>query len=352
MNPNGLPPGRDSLAGLRRSPLALCALGMVCGLGLLFSGVTLVRAADATGLFGLIRSEFLDRVARAVRVHDRSPEVVAPQARLSHNGFVRPRHQEVERERPERDARVAPVEARPHRAVPRRARTAFASRNHALHDRRTVCVRTCDGYAFPLGTLQSRADIPTHEASCASACPGAATQLYTLAPGLSLDQAAKARSVADGKPYSRLPTAFLFRKEHPPACSCQGPDNVASRLPILLDPTLRRGDVVVDRKGGAQVFAGGTSMPHKRSAFADFRKSKALTRQAQAKVDKVMGVSQREAMARDFKRQLRIREASLREEAAPAGTAQGVRVYRVTATGGQVDASGARIIRPLFVTVR
>lgn len=44
----------------------------------------------------------------------------------------------------------------------------------------SICVRTCDGYLFPLGRLDSDRDITVHKAACAAACPNAATALYKL----------------------------------------------------------------------------------------------------------------------------------------------------------------------------
>lgn len=211
----------------------------------------------------------------------------------------------------------------------------------------TMCVRLCDGYAFPVGRLASRADIPAHQAACASSCPGAATALYTSSKR-SLDPAS-ARSVADGTPYLQLATAFLFRKEIKASCSCQGPDNVAALTPILRDPTLRRGDVVVDPNGDAKVFSGEPGATHTADAFRDVRGSKVLSSKAQGQIDAIMGVAQREATARAFARAQRvasgepprpaaatrpaepsrIREASLRPVAAPAGSAANVRAFTV-----------------------
>lgn len=211
----------------------------------------------------------------------------------------------------------------------------------------TMCVRLCDGYAFPLGRLASRADIPVHQAACASSCPGATTALYQ-SPKRSLDPAS-ARSVADGTPYLQLATAFLFRRETKATCSCQGPDNVAALTPILRDPTLRRGDVVVDENGDAKVFSGEPGPTHTADAFRDVRGSEVLSAKAQGQVDTIMGVAQREATARAFARAQRVasgepsrpaeagrsvepsrvRQASLQPVAAPAGSAANVRAFTV-----------------------
>lgn len=211
----------------------------------------------------------------------------------------------------------------------------------------TMCVRLCDGYAFPVGRLASRADIPAHQAACASSCPGATTALYTSSKR-SLDPAS-ARSAADGTPYPQLATAFLFRKEHVASCSCQGSDNVAALTPILRDPTLRRGDVVVDQNGDAKVFSGEPGATHTADAFRDVRGSETLSRKAQGRVDDLMGTTQREATARAFARARRVasgepaemsqtpklaepgrvRQASLQPIAPPAGSATSVRAFTV-----------------------
>lgn len=315
----------DPLAALRRSPAALAGLGIICGLGLTVASVTLVRAADDAGVFEMMRSDMLSRMARAVRV-------------------ARP-DQSVRTEAPRRLARPGSAARTAARArVKREARVAFAAANERVGSRRTVCVRTCDGYAFPIAPLGASRDLPAHEQACAAACPGASTALYSLAPGQAFTDMAGARSVRDNSLYGRLKTAFLYQRERVPACSCQGPGNVAERLPILRDPTLRSGDLFVDGRGEARAFAGPVQVPHVPAAFADYRKSRALSRSARAEVDRLMGSSQREAAAKAFERRMRTVQASLREVAAPAGSGRNVRVFQVSSDAGEIQPSGARII--------
>lgn len=324
--PSSTSPHRSTLFG-RRS-LRLAAAAMICGLGLSASLVTLVRAADDAGILAWIRSDALNRAARAVRLDRYAAE---PGPRLAATA-------------------ARPGDPREHRPrVARRARAGFAAANARLGARLTMCVRSCDGFAFPLGRLGASGDIPAHQAACAAACPGADTKLYTLAPGRRVDDLAGARSVADGSPYRRLRTAFLYRTSVQPSCSCQGPGNVATRLPILLDPTLRSGDVVIDKVGRAKVYAGPGRIPHSPRAFADFRTSPALAKTARAQVDRLVGTSQKEAAAQAFERTLRTRRASLDaggfvEVSAPAGSFAGVRVYQARHDAGTLDPSGARII--------
>lgn len=83
---------------------------------------------------------------------------------------------------------------------------------------RTVCVRLCDGYYFPV----SFSTLPTHftrdNDACQSKC-AAPTELYFHQnPGGSVDQMVSQRTQ---QPYSTLRTAFRYRKEFVQGCSCK-----------------------------------------------------------------------------------------------------------------------------------
>ena len=87
--------------------------------------------------------------------------------------------------------------------------------------RQSICVRTCDGYAFPVGAYHGEDDRASHEAACRSACPDAATALYLL-PGGS-DRIGAAVNIASGRPYSALPDAFHYANVLDEACTCHRP---------------------------------------------------------------------------------------------------------------------------------
>lgn len=83
---------------------------------------------------------------------------------------------------------------------------------------RTVCVRLCDGYYFPV----SFSTLPTHfqrdNDVCQSKC-AAPTELYFHQnPGGSVDQMV---SQSTQRPYTDLRTAFRYRKEYVQGCSCK-----------------------------------------------------------------------------------------------------------------------------------
>lgn len=83
---------------------------------------------------------------------------------------------------------------------------------------RTVCVRLCDGYYFPV----SFATLPNHfqrdEEVCHSKCAAPAALYYHQNPGAGMEQAMEARS---NVPYTDLKSAFRYRKEFVNGCSCK-----------------------------------------------------------------------------------------------------------------------------------
>jgi hypothetical protein len=83
---------------------------------------------------------------------------------------------------------------------------------------RTICVRLCDGYFFPISfsTLQTHFDRDID--ACQSRCAAPAELFYYQNPGGTMDQAISART---RQPYSGLKTAFRYRKEFVQGCSCK-----------------------------------------------------------------------------------------------------------------------------------
>jgi len=83
---------------------------------------------------------------------------------------------------------------------------------------RTVCVRTCDGAYFPVSFATVPARFPDDEKTCKALCPAAEAVLYTHRnPGEDMNSAVS----TSGQPYTALPTAFKFRSEFNPSCSCK-----------------------------------------------------------------------------------------------------------------------------------
>lgn len=119
------------------------------------------------------------------------------------------------------------------------------------------CVRTCDGYYFPL-IKSARA---TRQQSCEFACPSAPMEIYD---GSSIETARNYK----GQRYTALPTAFAFRDKASTNCSCNDPQSSQAFFLQMSrnDPTLRSGDVVVE-DSGAFVYSGSSLVPLSHASF-------------------------------------------------------------------------------------
>lgn len=119
------------------------------------------------------------------------------------------------------------------------------------------CVRTCDGYFFPL----IKSEFVTRQQSCEYACPSAPMAVYE---GAAIEQAQNHR----GETYESLPAAFSFRDKVTQHCSCNRPEDSQAFYTRISrsDPTLRAGDIILDRKE-ALVYRGSDFAPAERSSF-------------------------------------------------------------------------------------
>ena len=111
----------------------------------------------------------------------------------------------------------------------------------------TVCVRTCDGYYFPISYSTTPNHFPDDQRACQRECPAAEATLYAFRnPGEGMEQAMS----LNGQLYTALPAAFQYRKQFTPACSCRRPgQSWADALKDADDPsTLESGDIVVTDK--------------------------------------------------------------------------------------------------------
>jgi hypothetical protein len=109
---------------------------------------------------------------------------------------------------------------------------------------RTVCVRTCDGYYFPISYSTVPSRFTDDQRACQRMCPAAEVVLYSYRnPGEDIQQAVS----LTGQPYTELPNAFRYRKEFNAACSCrQAGQSWAEALKNADDrTTIERGDIVV-----------------------------------------------------------------------------------------------------------
>ncbi|MGP0094054.1 MAG: DUF2865 domain-containing protein [Xanthobacteraceae bacterium] len=117
---------------------------------------------------------------------------------------------------------------------------------------RTLCVRTCDGYYYPI----SFSTLPSHfqedERACQRTCPATEAILFMHHnPGEDVSQAV---SLA-GRRYSDLPNAFRYRKEFVATCSCRAAgQSWADALKKADDrDSLDRSDIVVTEERAKQL---------------------------------------------------------------------------------------------------
>jgi len=108
----------------------------------------------------------------------------------------------------------------------------------------TVCVRTCDGYYFPISYSTAPSHFAEDESACHRLCPAADVALYSFRnPGEDMTVAVS----TGGQLYTALPNAFHYRTQLTPSCSCRRPgQSWADALKDADDSTtLESGDIVV-----------------------------------------------------------------------------------------------------------
>ena len=118
---------------------------------------------------------------------------------------------------------------------------------------RTLCVRTCDGYYFPVSYSTVPSKFADDERLCQRMCPATEAVLYTHRnPGEDVTRAVS----ATGGLYTQLPNAFSYRKAFNNACSCRMPgQSWADALRQPDDQTIERGDIVVQTEEQAKALS-------------------------------------------------------------------------------------------------
>lgn len=114
-----------------------------------------------------------------------------------------------------------------------------------LGGRMAVCVRTCDGFYFPVN-FEGIGARDEYASVCQSLCPSSETQVFFMPLGAEIDRAA----TRDGQPYLSLPAAKKFQQTRDPACFCKQPGQTwASAMAGIEDLVeARKGDIVVTQE--------------------------------------------------------------------------------------------------------
>jgi hypothetical protein len=128
---------------------------------------------------------------------------------------------------------------------------------------RTLCVRTCDGYYFPISFSTLPPRFAEDEQTCQKLCPATEAVLYSHRnPGEDVAQAV----ASSGRVYKDLPNAFRYRREFNASCSCKQPGQTwADALGQTRDSTIERGDIVVTEERAKALSQPRTESPNRAS---------------------------------------------------------------------------------------
>src|ERR1035437_8884449 len=118
---------------------------------------------------------------------------------------------------------------------------------------RTVCVRTCDGFYFPISFATVPARFPDDEKTCKALCPAADATLFSYRnPGEDMSSAVS----INGQPYSSSPNAFRYRQEFNPSCACKAAGQTWSDALKSIDDKAaaeQQGDIIVTEESAKKM---------------------------------------------------------------------------------------------------
>lgn len=145
----------------------------------------------------------------------------------------------------------------------------------------TICVRTCDGYFFPVSSAIGVDRVREDQLRCAGLCPSAKTTLFTKPVG------APVGAMVDGSgvPYASRPYAYRHQApdyRHTPRCTCGTPIE-----PTGPKATLVPAAVATPVPGG--LTGGDTDRETRRNAAVSFGwdRARAFSRGRNAPTDRV-----------------------------------------------------------------
>jgi Protein of unknown function (DUF2865) len=137
---------------------------------------------------------------------------------------------------------------------------------------RTLCVRTCDGYYYPISFSTVPSRFPEDERTCQRTCPNAEAMLFTHRnPGEDVNQSVS----ISGRAYRDLPAAFRYRQAVDPACTCRRAGQSWAEA-LGRDLTVERGDIVVTDES-AKALAQPKQEPPAKQSKQEARKKGAPT---------------------------------------------------------------------------
>ena len=90
-------------------------------------------------------------------------------------------------------------------------------RKQPLTTFRTVCVRLCDGYYWPVSFATVRDRLAHDARQCDKSCPSRARLFMHRNPGETVEDLVD----LEGRPYRKLSAAFLYRTQYVTDCTCR-----------------------------------------------------------------------------------------------------------------------------------
>ena len=137
---------------------------------------------------------------------------------------------------------------------------------------RTMCVRLCDGFYFPVSFSTLPSNFPKDAGNCQNECAAPAELYVYRNPGGEIEQMIS----PDGRPYEELKNAWRFKKQYIKGCSCK-PTEFSEETIALQEEELKnrkRGS----KAGGKQGKQGKKNQKSKQGALKPHKKSAAASR--------------------------------------------------------------------------
>ncbi len=118
---------------------------------------------------------------------------------------------------------------------------------------RTMCVRLCDGYYFPISFSTIPSKFNKDRQLCRSKC-AAPTELFVYRnPGGQIEQMIS----LDGAPYAKIENAFRYRKEFVKGCSCKPDEYDPEAIYAANNPDEAQDETKAGRQGQGQAAVQG-----------------------------------------------------------------------------------------------
>jgi len=133
-------------------------------------------------------------------------------------GGAKPKPAPQTRNRPRRAGpKAGPTSVFPFSSFPPPSASRKQPRKRSGGGVRTVCVRVCDGYYFPINFRSSHRRLGRDAKVCQARCPGQGRLYYMTGSRAEIETARDRR----GRRYTDLKTAFRYRKSLTPNCACK-----------------------------------------------------------------------------------------------------------------------------------